>query len=140
MTPTIDAPPIRSDGPATRRWAAGAAATVTVAALAGAAGLVFGFNALPTALEHRLPFRSPVVGGVALALIVAVPFAVLAVLVWRRDPRWHVASVACGITLVGWIGVELAVIRQLSVLHPMCAAVGAAFVWFGRIPAKETVR
>ena len=104
---------------------------VAFAAWVGAAGLVLGFNALPATLEDRLPARSPVLGGLALALIVAAPYSVLSVLAWRGDPRWRIGSVVCGVVLVGWIAVELVFIRELSFLHTLCAAAGTAFVWFG---------
>ncbi len=107
------------------------AALNAVAALGGAWGLASG--ALSTGeLETRLPWDSPVLGGVALFLAVAVPNAVVAVLAWRGDRRTGPVAVATGVVLVAWILVELAFLRELSFFHPLYLAVGLLMVWLGR--------
>ncbi len=118
--------------PRPRRAIALSAGLVAVSAWAGAAGLAFGFLGLPTRLEHRLPFGSPVVGGAALALVVAVPFTALTVMAWRGDPRTDTACRACGLVLIAWIAVQLVFLRELNFLHPLYAAVGLAFVLIPR--------
>ena len=107
------------------------AAVVSGAAGFGAAGLAFGFEPLPATLERRLPFHSPVLGALALTFVVGMPYAVLAAMAWRGDRRWPTASMLCGLGLVAWITVELAFLREPSILHPLCAATGAAFAWVG---------
>jgi len=108
------------------------ATVMSGAAAVGAAGLAFGFNSLPATIGRRLPLNSPVLGGLALAIVVAVPFAGLATMAWRGDRRWPPASQACGAILVAWIAIEMAFVRELSFLHPMCAAAGIAFVLAGQ--------
>ncbi|MCU1345070.1 MAG: hypothetical protein JWL70_1336 [Acidimicrobiia bacterium] len=108
------------------------AAVVGASAWFGAAGLATGFLAFPERLVRRLPFASPVVAGLALALIIALPYSGLAWLAWRNERGAAVASLVCGVVLVGWIVVELAVVRELSFLQPLLVAVGAAFGYAGR--------
>jgi len=97
----------------------------------GAIGLVSGTLPLDAAVQARLPGRSPVLGGLALGLVVAGPMSVAAVLALRRHPRREPASVAAGILLVGWIVVELSIIRQFSWLQPTCAGAGLALIGLG---------
>lgn len=115
------------------------ALTISVSALAGAVGLATGTLALSTDLNERLPFASPVFGGMALAVIVALPFAVVAVMAWRGDERADLVAAGAGALLVGWIVVQLAFLRSLSFFHPLYAAVGGLFVWFGRGAVARTV-
>jgi hypothetical protein len=79
-----------------------------------------------------LPFESPVLGGSALAAIVALPFTVLAVLAWRNDRRAGLGAAAAGTLLIGWIVAELAFIRAVSFLQPVCVLVGVLFLLVGR--------
>jgi hypothetical protein len=69
-----------------RWWLATYAALLALGAWAGAAGLTAGFLPLPEKLEDRLPFGSPVLGGLALTLLVAVPGSVLTAMAWRGHP------------------------------------------------------
>jgi uncharacterized membrane protein len=117
---------------ARRRGVAVLALTNVVAALGGAVGLATGTLALGDDLNERLPFASPVLGGIALAMIVAVPFAVSALAAWRGDPRADLATAVAGVVLIGWIVVQLAFLRSVSFFHPLYAAVGGLFVWLGR--------
>jgi hypothetical protein len=119
-------------GASRRRGLAAAAGAVAVSAWAGAAGLALDALGLPDRLVARLPLASPVLGGLALAVVVAVPFSVVTVLAWRADPRADAAAHAAGLVLVGWIVVELLFVRELSFLHPLMAAIGLAFTGVGR--------
>ncbi|MFI5040302.1 MAG: hypothetical protein ACHQNA_00390 [Acidimicrobiales bacterium] len=122
-----------SDETAARRTglAVGAAA-VALSAYAGALGLATGALALEDGLAHRLPFHSPVFGGLALVAVVAVPFTVLAAAAWRQSPRTSERSFGAGFLLAGWILVELAFIQSISFFHPLYLAVGAWFMFAGR--------
>jgi hypothetical protein len=111
--------------------AAFTAAFTAVSAYGGAAGLVTGFLATDSTLDSRLPFASPVFGGIALACIVGVPSTLLAVHASRSDESFGRVAVVVGTLLVGWIGVELAFIRELSFFHPIYAAIGVVFVRAG---------
>lgn len=113
------------------------AVLIGVSAYAGAMGLIVGFLTLPRDLEQRLPFASPVLGGVALAVIVAVPATVVAVLAWRGDPRTDGAAVIEGLLLIGWIVVELAFIRELSYFHIIYAVVGVGLIGWGRAALRH---
>ncbi len=80
----------------------------------------------------RLPLHSPVLGGLALAVVVAVPFTLLAAAAWRGSERTDELALGSGVLLVGWILVELAFIRSFSFFHPLYLVIGALFVLSGR--------
>ncbi|MGZ4794374.1 MAG: hypothetical protein ACXV8T_00625 [Acidimicrobiia bacterium] len=109
-----------------------------VAAWAGAAGLVTGFLTLGRTVERRLPFGSPVLGGLALAAIVAVPSTALAWFAWRGDRRTGPVAVLSGGLLIGWIVGQVLVIRELSWFHPTYLVIGAGLVGAGRRPSRRT--
>jgi hypothetical protein len=71
-------------------------------------------------------------GGLALTVIVAAPTTRLAWLAWRGDSRTDAAAVEAGVLVIGWIVVELAIIREFSFFHPTYIAVGGILIWFGR--------
>ncbi len=91
-------------------------------------GLLTGVASLDAALEQRLPLASPVLGGIALALVVGVPFTLVAIAAWRSSSRTDQLSIASGAVLVGWIVVEYLFIRELSFFHPLYLAIGIGFV------------
>ncbi len=100
-------------------------------AAGGALGLVFGAIDLGATIDGRLPFESPVVGGVALAAAVALPMAVGAEASWRGRYRADRMAVGAGTALMGWIVVEVACIRSFSWLQPAFLLVGAGIVAAG---------
>lgn len=102
------------------------------AAWFGAAGLITGFLGLGETIEGRLPFASPVLGGLALAVLVAVPLTVLAAAAGSGDPRTPEATVAVGVLLIGWIIVQALFLRTFSAFQPTYALLGVAFVAWGR--------
>jgi len=108
------------------------AAIVAFTAFGGAVGLVTGWLSVGAELNARLPLHSPVLGGIALAVIVGVPFAALARQARRGDERSDETSRFAGAVLVGWLLVELAFIREFSFFHPTYGAIGIAFVVAGR--------
>ena len=71
-------------------------------------------------------------GGIALAAVVAMPFTVVALLAWRGDDRTDAAAMIAGALLIGWIIVQLALLRAPSVLQAIYVAVGVAFFLYGR--------
>lgn len=101
-------------------------------ALAGAVGLATGGLSLGSSVAQRLPFASPAVGGVALALIVAVPSTVVSIEALRGSRHTDAALVTAGVMLVGWILAEVAFIRELSFFHPLYRAVGLLMIGVGR--------
>src|SRR3954468_18086081 len=126
----------RTGPPHRRPRLAAYAAQLALGAYGGALGLTTGFLELPSELEQRLPFDSPVLGAVAPAVLVGVPATVLTTLAWRGH-RWAPpAAVAVGVLLVGWILVEVAFLREVSFLQPFYAAVGLGLVVWGRSTAR----
>lgn len=114
------------------------AALNALAALGGAWGLATDVLGLGPELTARLPWGSALVGAIALALLVALPHGVLAVLAVRGDRRTGVCAVAVGVLLVGWIVVELAFLRELSFFHPFYVVVGLVLVGLGVRLVRET--
>jgi hypothetical protein len=121
----------RAGGPRRRRGLAVFAVVNALAALGGAAGLMSGVLDMGDEINSRLPFSSPVFAGLALTVLVAVPLAVVATLAWRGHPRADLATAACGAVLVGWILVQLAVIREVSFFQPFYLSVGLWMLWLG---------
>ncbi len=99
-----------------------------MSAYGGAAGLISGWLRLGSTMTARLPFHSPVFGGIALACVVAVPATVAALLAWRRHPRARDAATLAGVLLIGWIVVEVAVVRQFSVLQAVYGLAGLGLI------------
>lgn len=97
----------------------------------GAIGLASGWLELEDTVTSRLPWGSPVVGGVALAVVVGLPNALLAVVAFGRRAGTGPLSIAVGLALVAWIVVQLAFIRSVSFFHPLYIAVGLLQIWLG---------
>lgn len=106
-------------------------ALVALSAWFGAVGLITGLVPAPGSLAARLPFHSPVFGGVALACVVAIPATLVTVLAWRRHPRTGDALALTGLLLVGWILVEVVVVREFSPLQPVCLLAGVGLILLG---------
>ena len=115
-----------------RRGLAVFAAVNAFSAWGGALALIVGLIDFGDRLNRRLPFGSLILAGVALAAIVAVPLSVWAWLAWRGDRRAGRASVLTGALLVGWIAVQLVVLREFSGFQPAYAAIGCVLVVIGR--------
>ena len=117
--------------PARHLGLAALAGAIAVSAYFGGLSLITGFLALGAVVTSRLPFASPVLGGVALMIVVAIPATVVCWLAALGDRRTGDAAVLLGLLLAGWIVVELAFIRQLSFFHPLFIVVGGLLVWLG---------
>ena len=102
----------------------------TVTALGGAWGLVSGVLDLGP-VTSRLPWGSPVVAGIALGLLVALPNAVLIGVALRRGRSTGLVGIAVGTAMVAWILVEMTFIRELSFFRPLYGAIGLLMVWAG---------
>jgi pimeloyl-ACP methyl ester carboxylesterase len=131
-----------SEGSATRRPAlATFAALNAAAAWAGVAGLTLGGIDFGETLDSRLPFESLVLAGVALAAIVAVPMTVLAWWAWTGHPRTLDLAFFVGIAVIGWIFLQVVVLRAVSLFQPFYLAVGAWFVAeSGRVHLRPVAR
>jgi len=113
---------------ARRPWLADFAAFNAFGAWAGAVGLVTGGMDFGESINDRLPFDSLVLAGLALGIIVGVPLTVLAWSAWVGGPRTDDLALVVGLMLIGWIVVQVAVIRAFSLFQPAYLVVGASFV------------
>lgn len=100
------------------------AGIVAVAALARALALTTGFFDPGPEITARLPFESPALGGLALALVVATPMAATAVWAGAGHPRAGGSAMFAGVLLICWIGVQLMVIRTFTWIQPAMVVVG----------------
>ena len=117
------------------------AALIALSAYGGGAGLISGSLDLGVTATARLPFHSPVIGGLALIAVVAGPSTALTWLAARGHRRTGDASIIAGILLVGWILIELAFIRELSFFQPLYVVLGMLLVRAGTmIRQHEAVR
>ena len=113
---------------ARRPWLAGFAAFNAFGAWAGAVGLVTGGMDFGESINHRLPFDSLVLAGLALGIIVGIPLTVLAWSAWTGGPRTDGLALVVGLMLIGWIVVQVAVIRAFSFFQPAYLAIGTSFI------------
>ncbi|MCR8897472.1 GNAT family N-acetyltransferase [Gordonia sp. GONU] len=110
-------------------------------AFAGAVGLIGGGTDFGETINSRLPLDSPVLAGVALAVFVGVPMSVAAWLLYRKsDTRAVWVSVVAGGWLIGWIIIQLLVIRTYSFMQAACVGIGVALIALGgAIRSRVTV-
>jgi hypothetical protein len=133
LAPSPDpAPTIGDRAPArVRERRSGLAAVAAVnAALAwgGAVALATGGIELGRRLDGRLPFDSPVLAAVAMALVVAAPLTALTWCAWRGAARTNDVSLVTGLLLIGWIVVQMAVLWAFSPFQPLYVGVGASLI------------
>lgn len=159
-TPCVDQPPARGAPPSPSRRppdsttgdqgdsgkrhrtsVALAAGFLAVNAWYGALGLATGWLSIGDKLTARLPFGSAVLGGVALAVVVAMPATTLTVLAVRSHSRQlEPATFLLGVIVAAWILIELAFVREVSFLHPAILLYGTALMIWGRHGATEVGR
>ncbi|MFJ5993135.1 hypothetical protein [Lentzea sp. NPDC092896] len=101
-------------------------AAIAVSAWAGVAGLGTGTVELGPVVTARLPFHSSTVAATALSLVVALPMSLAAWLCGANRPQWRFAAAGAGALLVGWILVQVTIIRTFSWLQPVMALAGLA--------------
>lgn len=101
-----------------------AAALTGLLAFAGAIGVVGGGADFGKQVEERLPWESPVLAGIALALVVGVPTTLAAFTLWRSMPQAAVTTLIAGLMLVAWIAVQIAVIREFNPLQVIFGLLG----------------
>jgi esterase/lipase len=104
------------------------AAVNAVAGWFGAIGLMTGLIGLGDRLEQRLPFDSPVAGGLALASVVAAPLTLLAWAAWQGWPSTDRIALVAGVLLIGWIVVQIVVVHAFSWFQPAYLVIGVGFV------------
>lgn len=116
------------------------AGVVATSALGGAISLATGVIDMGPDVTARFPFHSPVLAGLALAVVVALPMAAAACLAAVGHPRTADAAMAAGALLVGWIAVQLVIIRTFSWLQPAMALAGAAVFLGGWLIHRQAER
>jgi hypothetical protein len=106
---------------------------------AGGAGYLMGepHTAMPANYLTRTPFSSWTVPGVLLALCIAVPAGVVAFGTATRRGYALVGHPLLGVTLMGWIVVQLAVLGPISLLQPAMLAYGLAIALLGLANHRE---
>lgn len=78
--------------------------------------------------NDRLPFDSLILAGVALAIVVAAPLTVLAWSAWTGAARTDDLALLVGVMLIGWIAVQVIMLRAFSPFQPAYLCVGVGFV------------
>jgi hypothetical protein len=99
---------------------------VGLSAVMGGLQLVRTGFGMPAGWLAHTPFTSWVVPGVLLLAAVALPHLVAFALTVADHPRAAVASALVGAALIGWIGVQILVLRRYFFLQPLIASLGAA--------------
>ena len=113
------------------------AAAVAASAYTGAVGLATGTDPYLRHLTGRLPFHSPLAGGLALSVVVGLPHTVAARAAWNGDACSDQSAVVAGSLLLAWLTTEYAVLREHSFLDPLYGAIGIGLVLAGRHGQKE---
>jgi hypothetical protein len=103
------------------------AAINALAAWGGAIGLITGTLGLG-GIEERLPFESTVLAGIALAVVVACPLTVLAWSAWTGSHATGTVALVAGVMVIGWIVVQIAILRTFSPFQPAYLIVGAILI------------
>ncbi|MDO3647699.1 hypothetical protein [Nocardia mangyaensis] len=104
-------------------------------AFAGALGLITGVLSLGAA-EGRLPWQSPILAGVMLALVVGLPMTVVTLTAAHGDSRSASTAMVAAGALIVWVLLQLVMLRELSWLQPVCVMLAIAVAALGA-PAFE---
>jgi hypothetical protein len=115
---------------------------VGIGAMYGTVMLVTDAWHLPVRDLQPLPLHSWVVPGLALFAVVTVPMIAAAIEVYWRLRHAADLSLAAGLLLVGWIGVQLLVIGPQMWLQPAMLVGGltiAGLAWYWRSPVNRVV-
>lgn len=110
------------------RITAGVELAIAAAAVYGGVGLMADAIGMSDDWLSGTPFRSWVLPGVLLILVVAVPMTVAAVLELRRSPWAGIASVTAGAAQIGCIAAQLLIMQRYHVLQPVMMTVGLLVV------------
>lgn len=117
-----------------RRATAFLAGGMAVGGAAGSVGLIGGgidFGDLTAQIMDRVPWHSGVLAGSALLATVALPMTAAMVSALRRSPRQGLIAVAAGMSLLGWIVLEVAIVQTYSWMQPFCGTYGAVVAALG---------
>jgi len=127
---TVRGPRPRVDRP----WLATLTGLVAISAYGGAVALAAGRSDLGPDITDRLPWGSDLFAGLALLVVVAIPMTVAAHHAVTGHPHTSRAAAVAGLLLIGWIAVEILMIRAVSWLQPTLVIGGLVTVWAARRP------
>jgi hypothetical protein len=115
---------------------------VGIGAIYGAVMLVTDAWHLQVSDLRPLPLHSWVIPGLALFAVVTVPMIAAAIAIYRGVRHAADLSLAAGLLLVGWIGVQVLVIGPQMWLQPAMLIGGlaiAGLAWYWRPPVNRVV-
>ena len=101
---------------------------VGLTAVFGGMVLLLGISQMPIEWLRNTPFRSYLVPGVVLMVIVGGSAAVAAVATWVKSEWDAFASLVAGVILTGWIFIEVAMIGLQSALQPFYLLLGLLMI------------
>ncbi|MFC6012530.1 hypothetical protein [Nocardia lasii] len=104
------------------------AGLLAIWAFAGAFALITGALDLGPLARARLPWQSPVLAGAMLALVVGVPMTVVAFV------RTAQTTMLAACALIGWILLQLLVLREFSWIQPVCVILAVIVAALGAPP------
>lgn len=119
---------LRQPGPTLRLALGGLLAALALNAFGGGLYGMAGAEGVPPEWLASSPFRSYVVPGLILFVVVGGSAAVAAVQVLRRAPRARRSATAAGLVLLVWIAAQVATIGYVSFLQPVMAVVAASIL------------
>ncbi|MFC9659981.1 hypothetical protein ACFVJ5_07050 [Nocardia sp. NPDC127606] len=107
---------------------------VAIWAFAGSLALITGTLSLGPEAESRLPWQSPILAGVMLALVVGLPMTVVALTTTNDDTHPSQTSMVAACALIGWILLQLLILREFSWLQPVCVVSAVTVAALGAPP------
>jgi hypothetical protein len=111
------------------RWLlVGLEVIIAVNAIYGGIGLMVNGMGMPADWLDAMPLHSWTLPGVALLAVVAVPMSVAAIGELTRWRLAYVVSTTAGLVLIGWIVVQVLVLRRYFFLQPVLGVAGALVV------------
>jgi hypothetical protein len=118
-----------------RSWLLGLCLFAGLTAVCG--GLELAWNSdgslarLPLSLLDDTPFRTFLVPGLLLAVVVGGINTLAGVLVLRRHPRANAEAMVAGVVLVAWIAIEMLLLRRVHWLHGLYMSLGLGILGIG---------
>ncbi|MGW5452818.1 hypothetical protein [Nocardia sp. NPDC003979] len=106
------------------------AGLVATWAFAGALGLITSVVTLDEAESH-LPWHSPILAGVTLALVVGLPMTAVALTAAHGDPHCAATTATDAAALIAWTLLQLVVLRELTWLQPISVLLAVAVASLG---------
>ncbi|GAA2092885.1 hypothetical protein GCM10009841_02050 [Microlunatus panaciterrae] len=110
------------------------AALMAIGGFAGAVGLIGGgidFGPLQETIMDRVPLGSPVLAGLALTVAVGLPMTAAALTSWAGYRFADQVMMLAGTALVGWIAIEIMIVRVYSWMQPACVGYGLLVMLLG---------